>query len=130
MILSNRSDLRLENQSCHIHWQVTHQTLQNGEIPSTKIHSSQNGVFTVRSAYHLRMRQNHLRNGSCASSSTVDAHKGWLALWSVNVPGKIKVHVWRLLQNGLALGAELSRRHIKEGVSCVACGREETAIHR
>jgi hypothetical protein len=34
------------------------------------------------------------------------------------------------MKNGLALGAELLRRRIKGGVFCVACGREETALHR
>ena len=64
------------------------------------------------------------------SSNSVESHKGWLALWGANVPGKVKIHVWRLLKNGLAVGAELHNRRIKGGVNCVACGREETALHR
>jgi hypothetical protein len=34
------------------------------------------------------------------------------------------------MKNGLALGAELQGRKIKEGIFCAACGREETALHR
>jgi hypothetical protein len=90
---------------------------------------TKNGQFTVRSAYHLMMRQKKLKAGGVESSNSVEAHRGWLELWNANVPGKVKVHVWRLLKNGLALGAELQRRKIKEGVLCVACGREETALH-
>lgn len=67
--------------------------------------------------------------GGVRSSSSVASHKGWLALWSANIPRKVKVHVWRLLKNGLAVGSELQRRRIKGGVVCVACGREETALH-
>lgn len=38
--------------------------------------------------------------------------------------------MWRLLRNGLAVGAELHRRRINAGVFCVVCGREETIYHR
>nr|XP_051220950.1 uncharacterized protein LOC127339093 [Lolium perenne] len=91
---------------------------------------TKSGIFSVRSAYHLKMNQKKIQAGGIESSSSVDAHKGWLALWNANIHGKIKVHVWRLMKNGLALGAELHRRRIKGGVVCVACGREETALHR
>jgi hypothetical protein len=46
------------------------------------------------------------------------------------VPSKVKIHCWRLIKNGLAVGAELSRRKIKEGVLCIACNRDETLKHR
>jgi hypothetical protein len=91
---------------------------------------TKSGAFSVKSAYHLQMQYMKAKNGNVGGSTTVAAHKGWLNLWNANVPGKIKVHVWRLLKNGLALGAELQRRRIKGGVVCVACGREETALHR
>lgn len=55
---------------------------------------------------------------------------GWLQLWDTNVPEKAKIHTWRLIQNGLAVGAELQRRKIKQGVRCPICEREETAMHR
>ena len=57
-------------------------------------------------------------------------HKAWLALWDTNAPAKAKIHTWRLLKNGLAVGTELHRRRIKPGVFCCACGREETIHHR
>jgi ribonuclease HI len=46
------------------------------------------------------------------------------------VANKIKVHCWRLTKNGLAVGEELRRRKIKEGVRCIVCNREETLMHR
>jgi ribonuclease HI len=91
---------------------------------------TKNGIFSVRSAYHLQMRLRNIRGAGAVSSSSVDHHKGWLGLWGADVPGKVKIHVWRLLKNGLALGSELQRRRIKGGVVCVACGRDESAIHR
>lgn len=38
--------------------------------------------------------------------------------------------MWRMIRNGLAVGAELHRRQIKPGVFCVACGREESILRR
>jgi hypothetical protein len=57
-------------------------------------------------------------------------HQGWLKLWAADVASKIKVHCWRLAKNGLAVGAELERRKIKENIRCVVCNREETLVHR
>jgi hypothetical protein len=64
------------------------------------------------------------------SSTSLEEHRGWLSLWTADVPGKAKIHVWRLIKNGLAVGSELSKRHIKEGVCCIACNRQESLMHR
>lgn len=91
---------------------------------------TKNREFSVRSAYHLRMSQKRARSGRPESSSSVVDHKSWLCLWDSVAPGKAKTHMWRVIRNGIAVGAELHRRKIKPGVFCVACGREETIYHR
>jgi ribonuclease HI len=91
---------------------------------------TKNGMFSVRSAYHLKTQLNSIRTGSPSSSMSSAEHRGWLALWSAEVPGKVKVHNWRLARNGLAVGVELQRRKIKTGVTCVVCHREESLVHR
>jgi ribonuclease HI len=91
---------------------------------------TKNGIFSVKSAYHLKQRIKQQNTGKACSSNSCDEHQGWLALWGADVPGKVHVHCWRLAKNGLAVGEELRRRHIKEGVRCVACNREETILHR
>jgi ribonuclease HI len=91
---------------------------------------TKNGLFSVKSVYHLNMQLRSLRAGRAASSISMSNHAGWLSLWAEEVPGKAKIHVWRMIKNGLALGVELHRRHIKEGVKCVVCNREETLLHR
>ena len=91
---------------------------------------TKNGAFSVRSAFHLRMSMDRRRLGQPASSSSVNKHKAFLTLWDTNAPWKVKVHFWRRLQNGLAVGAELHRRGIKGGMFCPACGRKETIQHR
>jgi hypothetical protein len=91
---------------------------------------TKNGIFSVRSAYHLKMQLNQLRAGRPSSSLSSGEHRGWLALWSADVPSKVKVHCWRLAKNGLAVGDELQRRRIKDGARCIACNRTETITHR
>ena len=91
---------------------------------------TKNGVFSVRSAYHLRMTMNKVRSGQPESSSSISRHKGYLGLWDTSAPNKAKIHMSRVIRNGLAVGVELHRRRIKPGVFCVVCGREETILHR
>lgn len=71
-----------------------------------------------------------VRSGQPESSSSVHKHKRHLALWDTNAPAKAKIHMWRMIRNGLASGAELHRRWIKPGVFRVVCGRQETIVHR
>lgn len=91
---------------------------------------TKNGIFSVKSAYHLKMQSLAIRAGGASSSTNLEEHKGWLSLWDADIPGKAKIHIWRIIQNGLAVGCELQRRHVKEGVKCIACDREETLLHR
>ena len=90
---------------------------------------TKSGQFSVRSAYHLCMSLKRTKTGRPESSTSVDRHKSWLALWNTNAPGKAKIHMWRLIKNGLAVGAELHMRKIKPGIFCTICGREETVLH-
>lgn len=68
---------------------------------------TKNGQFSVKSPYHLCMSMKRARTRQPGSSSSVLQHKGWLALWNTNAPGKAKIHTWRLMRNELAIGAEL-----------------------
>lgn len=54
---------------------------------------TKNGMFSVKSAYHLRMSLNRARTGWPESSSSVNKHKGYLALWGTSAPAKSKIHV-------------------------------------
>jgi hypothetical protein len=87
---------------------------------------TKNRIFSVKSAYHLKMHIRSSTGSRGGPSLSLEEHQGWLALWGVAIPGKAKIHVWRLIKNGLAVGQELSRRQIKEGVNCIVCNREES----
>jgi hypothetical protein len=49
---------------------------------------TKNGVFSVRSAYDLQMSIRKQKEARSELSRSVQEHKGWLALWGANVPGK------------------------------------------
>jgi hypothetical protein len=91
---------------------------------------TKNGIFLVKSAYHLKQQLVRARKGMHIALSTMDEHKIWLSIWAINVPGKVKVHCWRMVQNRLALRVELDWRRFKDGVCCVVCYRDESLVYR
>jgi hypothetical protein len=50
------------------------------------------GIFSVKSAYHLAIQLKRAQAGMLESSRSCVQHKGRLALWETNVPGKVKIH--------------------------------------
>jgi hypothetical protein len=73
-------------------------------------------IWFVFTAYHLAVKCKRRKRGVPESSRTCSQHMGWLALWAANIIGKVKVHFWRLIENGLAVGTELTHRRIKDGI--------------
>lgn len=58
---------------------------------------TKDGRFTVKSAYHVKMQNISMSgNRTGSSSTTCSSHKGWLALWNVDVAQKIKIHIGSL----------------------------------
>jgi hypothetical protein len=53
---------------------------------------TKNGIFSVRSAYHLKQQMKRDVGAGPGSSLNVTEHQGWLALWAADVANKIKVH--------------------------------------
>jgi hypothetical protein len=70
-----------------------------------------NGVFTVRSAYHL-------------------GKEVWKFIWSMNVPSPVKLFMWLACHNVLPTRSNLYRRKVVENFICPCCERfEETTLH-
>ena len=61
---------------------------------------TKNGVFIVRSAYHMGIAIKTARKALASSSTSGVDHKSWLELWAADVPNKGKIHGWRMLKNG------------------------------
>ncbi|KAK4401671.1 putative mitochondrial protein [Sesamum angolense] len=70
-------------------------------------HYSTNGLFSVRSAYHLACS---MEESPCSSNLKETEHSWWRRLWQTHLPGKVKIFVWRACLNALPTGRNLSRR--------------------
>lgn len=49
-----------------------------------------NGCFTMKVAYHLKMKLTHNASEVTGASSSCTSDKGWLALWGVDLLQKSK----------------------------------------
>ncbi|CAL1356480.1 unnamed protein product [Linum trigynum] len=51
---------------------------------------------------------------------------GWRKLWKLNVPGKIKVFLWKVAHNIVPVGVKIRKKSIRRGYECPNCGMKET----
>lgn len=67
-------------------------------------HYDRSGSYIVRSAYRLGL--------SLVTSPTADRPDGWARLWSLQIPSKVKMCVWRICKGFMPNRVELRRRHL------------------
>ena len=77
-------------------------------------HLSKDGIFSVKSCYHAEWEHQHgiklRRTSGYGTSSTLPV---WRTVWSLNVPAKIKIHVWRCLLGAIPCNGVLANRHMQ-----------------
>jgi hypothetical protein len=77
-------------------------------------HFTKTGVFTVRSCYHAEWDHQHgnkmRRTSVYGTSSSLPV---WKTIWSLNVPAKIKIHLWRSLLGAIPCNGVLANRHMQ-----------------
>lgn len=87
---------------------------------------SLDGVFSVRSAYAMLLRNNH-NVASPASSRSAD---WWKHFWGLHILPRFKVFIWKLVRQGLPLAATLHQRGMSIDPSCSFCHLDpETSSH-
>ncbi|XP_042958157.1 uncharacterized protein LOC122293732 [Carya illinoinensis] len=87
-----------------------------------------NGMFTVKSAYHLQVSMNDSRHGQGSRPPTHGAL--WKQLWKLKVPSKVKMFLLRAAKDILPTKANLFRRRIVESPLCPICHSfPETTAH-
>ncbi|KAK4392149.1 hypothetical protein Sango_1992700 [Sesamum angolense] len=84
-------------------------------------HHTATGMFSVKSAYHVAVSLAN-RNQPSTSHSVPSP---WKAVWSANVPGKVRVFLWKLAQNALPTGSNLFKKLRDVVLVCPYCGSEE-----
>jgi ribonuclease HI len=89
---------------------------------------SKNGLFTVRSAYHLAKESEEADDGCC---SFTDHTRGlWKLVWGLKVSRVVQHFLWRACNDILPTKEKLHRRGITADALCPICGLEpETIIH-
>lgn len=89
---------------------------------------SKKGAFTVSSAYYLQLER--LRNSRGSSSDAEMVDKRWRNIWDLEVPGVVKLFLWKAASNLLPTKQNLFKRKIVQEPSCPICqGEEESVIH-
>jgi hypothetical protein len=90
----------------------------------------------MTSAYNLAMhwRENELgrdasRSHKCVDSGLENVFR-WDKIWSLEIPNKVRMFVWRLVHNSLVVRQNLARRGMKEEIICPMCNRlDEDCTH-
>lgn len=75
------------------------------------------GEYTVKSGYRV-LTTAHLQYNTHTSSTIDDYKEFYKALWSLNIPQKVKIHIWRLFNDLLPHFGNLARRTLSVEVAC------------
>ncbi|XP_042954621.1 uncharacterized protein LOC122291036 [Carya illinoinensis] len=89
---------------------------------------SDRGTYTIKSAYFIETK---LSNRSFGEPSTTGSKNSeWRDLWRLEVPGKVKILIWKCLNNILPTKDRLYKKNIVDNYLCPVCEREkETIMH-
>jgi hypothetical protein len=89
---------------------------------------TKNGLFSVKSAYHLAQAINVPGEGECSSS--VRVAQQWKNVWSIKGPPVVKTFLWQACSEILPTRANLFRKHVISSPLCPICELEsETVAH-
>lgn len=94
-------------------------------------HYSKNGMFEVKSAYHLVIELEELEANDGASPSTKSKdHIFWNKSSKLQIPPKVRMFLWKACNGILATGQKLNNRIGWQVMECRICGCEvETDKH-
>ena len=90
------------------------------------------GQYTVRSAHkELNKKQHQERSGHKREDSPSGSHEsrqGWKQLWKLNVKQKLKVFIWKGMNNALPVNELIFVRTKIGDPICTGCGEEEETV--
>jgi hypothetical protein len=86
-------------------------------------HYEKSGLFTVRSAYKLALKRDQANRWQVGSSSRADgSRKVYNEIWTVHVPPKVRIFVWKFALDGLATQCNRKCRTLTDDATCRICG--------
>jgi hypothetical protein len=111
-----------------IFWPVDVQRILNIPLASGLMqdfvswHFTKTGIFSVRSCYHVEWDHQHdiklRRTSGYGTSSNLPV---WKTIWSLGVPAKVKIHLWRSLLGAIPCNGVLDNRHMIPSSQCSLC---------
>ncbi|KAL5743547.1 hypothetical protein ACOSP7_026419 [Xanthoceras sorbifolium] len=91
-------------------------------------HYDRSGVYSVKSGYWVAIEKKNYATAS--SSSSFAGFSWWRHLWSLKVPSKVKIFLWRAVNNCLPVFQVLRHRHLRDSDVCLCCEEEiEYVVH-
>lgn len=82
---------------------------------------TKNGVFTVRSAYHLAIERFGKEEGSCSNTHQTQAL--WKQIWGLKGSRVVKLFLWKACNDILPTREKLFKKKIVSDPLCAICGR-------
>lgn len=93
-------------------------------------HFTNDGKFSVKSCYHFVKDSCRSAETSHRPSGSGSSERKWSMIWSMKLPPKIRMFVWRACSNILPTKLALYRRHAVANPFCDRCGLEvESTTH-
>ncbi|KAJ0097104.1 hypothetical protein Patl1_28743 [Pistacia atlantica] len=87
---------------------------------------SQNGLFSVKSAYHLQVESQISSRGQSASAA--NDNKKWKKLWKLPITNAEKLFLWKACQDILPTKCNLVKKKLIEEPFCTFCCLEEEDV--
>ena len=88
-------------------------------------HYDSKGQFSVKSAYRVgvTLRESKLNRDAGPSAIAECQKDSWKHIWDLELPGKVKIFLWRLAHNSLPTRMNIKRKGIELDTRCPVCNR-------
>ena len=87
---------------------------------------TKDGEYSTRTGYFTALEMKITSNLPHTTQTNVDWRKD---IWTVPLPPKLRVFLWKITKGALPLGENLETRGLTENLTCTHCGMKETASH-
>ncbi|CAN6554430.1 unnamed protein product [Malus baccata var. baccata] len=86
------------------------------------------GAYSVKSGYHWALSRTHVHRNLHPHRSDMIPTQLWKCMWSLKVPPKIRVFMWKSLHAAVATMANLFFRRSSSSPMCILCNSAEESM--
>jgi hypothetical protein len=84
-------------------------------------HFTKTGIFSVRSAYFVEWESQFGHRINRSDDGPMKDHPMWATIWKLRVPSRVKICIWRIMQETLPCRVILANRHLRVSPQCPLC---------